>query len=337
MLRSPYPAFTKILLLWLVTVVVIAAPRALGQDFTLQASPMSPGAVDPGGSSISTITVSAINTTSPVTVSLSCAITSGPTGTPPGCQVSPTSVTTPASPTMTVTTTGTTVPGLYTITVTGSDASGTIPVPVTLNVIAVVPQYSLSITSPLNPTSVHAGNGATAVVSIIPADGYGGQSIDVTLACSSVTPVVSLSPFCSFTYGNNQPETPNGVPVPTSAPVPVTLTITTYPLTITPAASSHAMLYVPGLPLAAVALFAGFGTRKRRFRRLFALALLFTVAMAVLLLPGCGTTVSGVAQTTTTNSTPHNTYVFTLTAIDNQSPPQAASNATDVTVSLTVD
>jgi hypothetical protein len=307
---------------------------------------MSPSSVDPGSSSISTLTVNAINTTSSATVALSCAVTSGPTGPLPGCQVSPTSVTTPASPTLTVTTlsgqSGTT-PGLYTITVTGSDASGNISVPVTLNVIAVVPQYTIQVTSAPNPTSVTPGNGSTAVISIIPADGYGGANVNVTLACATVTPVVSFSPQCAFAWDDGGTMTPesatSGVAVPTSTPVPVTLTISTKgPVVTTPGKAPHAMLVISGLPLAGLALIAAFGHRKRRWRSLLGLGLLLSVALGLLLLPACGTTVSGgTLQTSTSQSTPNGTYMFTISAIDNENPPQAASNATAVTVTLTVN
>jgi len=331
MLKSHNPVLVAILALCLGAVVSGWHP-AVAQDFTIQASPMNPASVDPGGTSISTVTVGTVNSVSGANVALSCAVTSGPTTAPPTCIVSPTSVSTPASATMTVTAGGTTLPGLYTLTVTGTDASGTLSTTTTLNVVAVVPQYTLSVTTTISPTSVHAGNGATAVVSIVPADGYTGT---VTLACSKVTPAVTLSPTCTFAFGNLAQ--PPAVPVTTSAAVPVTLTINTTgpPPTTTPAAIPHRVgFYGLWLPLAGFALLAGVGSRHGRARRFLGLFLLFALAAGVLFLPACGNS----STSTTTNpsgNTPNNTYTFTLTATDVNS--QAPSNATDITVALTVN
>src|SRR5260370_9941069 len=126
MLNSRRVARHLVPVLFLVIAVVVVLPRAYGQaDFTLAASTPYPSAVDPGGSSISTITVNAINNVSAGSVALSCTVapvqTNGAT-----CSIL-SSVTPPASPTLTITTTDLTPPTLYTITVAGTDASATVP------------------------------------------------------------------------------------------------------------------------------------------------------------------------------------------------------------------
>src|SRR5260370_8506010 len=73
MLNSRRVARHLVPVLFLVIAVVVVLPRAYGQaDFTLAASTPYPSAVDPGGSSISTITVNTINNVSTGSVSLSC-------------------------------------------------------------------------------------------------------------------------------------------------------------------------------------------------------------------------------------------------------------------------
>jgi hypothetical protein len=101
-----------------VIAVLVILPRAYGQaNFTLAASAAYPSAVDPGGSSISTITVGTINNVSSASVALSCTVaplqTNGAT-----CSIL-SSVTPPASPALTITTISLTPPTLYAITVTG--------------------------------------------------------------------------------------------------------------------------------------------------------------------------------------------------------------------------
>jgi hypothetical protein len=224
------------------------------------------------------------------------------------------------------------VPGLYVVTVTGSDASGNLSATTTLNVVAVSPQFTLSVASTVSPTSVHAGAGASAVISIVPANGYGGTGRSVTLACSNTTPVVTLPPVCTFLF-NGQPQTKGGVPITTSVPVPVTLNITTTSPTVpTAALPRRGVLYALWFPVAGLALI-GFGSCDARRRRFLALFLLLIVAAGLLLAPACGPYTPPAPNAT--NSTPNNTYTITITGTDNTG--QTASNATDVTVSLIVD
>jgi hypothetical protein len=331
MLKSQHPVRASLVLLCLLAAAALAP--AFGQDFTLQASNMSPASVDPDGTATSNLTLSTLNSTSGVDVSLSCAVTSAPaTSTPPNCAISPSTVTTPASASLTVTAVSGTLPGGYTITITGTGPATTHQTTVIFNVVAVLPQYSLAVTSAISPTSVHAGNGATATVSIIPTDGYSGT---VILSCASVTPAATPSPFCTFSYNNLPP--PPAVPVTSTEAVPVTLTISTYgPIITTTEVFHHGVIYALGAPLLGITLLAGAGSRKHRGRRLVGIAMLFCVAAALLFIPACGNTNTG--PTTTPNAagnTPKNTYTFTLTGVDQSG--VAPSNASSVTVQLTVN
>jgi len=76
------------------------------------------------------------------------------------------------------------------------------------------PSYSLS-ASPLNPSTVTAGNAASSTITLTPANGYTGS---VTLSCSSVTGGTP-PPSCSL---SNSPVAVSGI-----APVTATLTVST--------------------------------------------------------------------------------------------------------------
>jgi hypothetical protein len=331
MLKFQHPVRVYILVFCLFALA--AAVPAFGQDFTLQASNMSPASVDPNGTATSTLSLSTLNSTSGVNVSLSCAVTVAPTGsTPPNCVVSPSTITTPASATLTVTAVDGTLPGGYTITITGTGPTTTHETTAIFNVVAVLPQYSLAVTSAMSPTSVHAGNGGSATISIIPTAGYSGT---VVLSCASISPAATPSPFCTFSYNNLPP--PPAIPVSSGAAVPVTLTISTYgPIITTTEVFHNYEIYAVGAPLLGITLLAGVGSRKKRGRRVLGLMSLFCVAMCLLFIPACGNTNTG--PKTIQNSagnTPNNTYTFTLTGLDENG--VAPSNATSVTVELTVN
>jgi hypothetical protein len=142
----------------------------------------------------------------------------------------------------------------------------------------------------------------------------------VTLACLSVTPIVSDGPFCSFTATTGAAMLPaNTVLISGGAIATATMTITT--LGVTPVTSlrhGHVFyalwLLVPGLAV------VGAG---RRGKNLFAF-LLMAVAGGLLLMPSCGSN----AHTNSPNGeiTPKNTYVFTLSAADENG--AAPSNVT---------
>ena len=305
-------------------VLIATLIPAFGQTtptFTLSATPASPFAVEPNGTSTSNISVDS-TPASGVNVTLSCSVAPvEPSGTPT-CQVSPQSATTPAVAILTITTLGSTPATLYVITVTGVDTAGDqVSIQVNLSVLAVVADYTLSVTTPVTPSSVHAGSGATAVITVTSLNGYSGA---VTLSCSAVSPAVNFGPTCSF---------PSAVKVPSDGTQTGTLTITTYGATTTTptAAISHSRIfYALFLPLSGVALVA---VRRRR-RRSLALLGLFALALSVLLLPSCGSSSNSNSTTTKSGVTPNNTYTFTITGTDTNA--IAPSNGTQ-SVTLTVN
>jgi trimeric autotransporter adhesin len=293
--------------------VVVILPRAYGQaNFTLAASAPYPSAVDPGGSSISTITVGTINNISSGSVALSCTVaplqTNGAT-----CSIL-SSVTPPATPTLTITTTTLTPPTLYTITVTGTVGTSTLTVPVNLSVLAVTPAYTLSDTTP-NPSSVHAGSAATATVTATPISGYSGS---VTFSCSTISPTVTPAPVCSFN--------PPTVTVTNSAAASSTLTISTTGPSATRLHRST-IFYALWLPLALIG--GGLSTTSRLWKKLLGWLLLGMIVSGIMVTIGCGNSTSS-----STTSTPNNTYTFTLSAIDQN---KAAPSNGILSISLTVN
>ena len=304
-------------------------PSAFGQDFTLQAAPFTPIAVDPGGASISTITVSPNTVSGPI--DLTCQVTPQPVNFP-NCQVSPASVTPPASATATITTNtsgGSSPPGLYTITVTGTDSatSTTHSAQQNLTVLAVTPQFTISVGTAIAPSSVHAGSGSTGVVNINPINGYTGS---VTLSCSVVTPLVTIPPICSFS--------PQTIPVSGSVATS-TITINTTGPTTKAALARPVGFYALWLPLPMLAL-VGVGAvarGKRPGKVLGVLAVLWLVA-ALLLMPACGSSSSTTTTTSSTTVTPNNTYTFTLSGVDATGVVSSnTGTTTSPTVSLTVN
>ncbi len=316
MLNSRHAAVHIVTVLLFVIAVLVIVPRAYGQaNFTLAASAAHPSAVDPGGSSISTVTVGTINNVSSGSVALSCTVaplqTNGAT-----CSILG-SVTPPASPTLTITTTSLTPPTLYTITVTGTAGTSTLTVPVNLSVVAVTPAYTLSDTT-LSPSSVHAGSGATSTVTATPVSGYSGS---VTFSCSTISPAVTPAPVCSFN--------PATVTLTNSAPTSSTLTISTTGPSATRLHRST-IFYALWLPLPALALIGGgLSTTSRLCKKLRGWLLLGMTVSGIIVTIGCGNSTSS-----STTSTPNNTYTFTVSAIDQNE--AAPSNGT-LSISLTVD
>jgi hypothetical protein len=307
-----------------ITVLTLLSAAFAQLDFTLVASPVSPAAVFPGGqAATSTINVSALNSISAVTVDLSCQVTPLQSTGTPTCVISPASVTTPANPSLTITTSSTTPATLYTVTVTGT-ITGTITthsVTVNLTVLTAIPEYTVTLTTALTPTSVHAGSAATAVFTVTPINGYTGT---VTLSCSTITPTATPAPTCAFN--------PASVAITTSAAQTSTLTIST---TGPHAAASYrrSVFYGFWLPLPGLALIAlGLGKAQKRRNRVLGLSLLCAMAAGLVVLPACNTTSS--SGTSSTTGTPKNGYTFTVSATDTHA--LAPSNGTQ-TVSLTVN
>jgi hypothetical protein len=321
-------AFASRLLLML-TALTCLGSAAAAQNFTLQisGSGFSPPAINPGGNSSAQLVIGETGNFSD-TVDLSCEVSPAPPNGNAGCQVSPTSVTPPTGASVTVTTAGWDPAG-YTITITGTSAStGSQTVSSRVTVLSVTSSFTVTVGTAVAPTSVPAGSSANATININPINGYQSQN-GVTLACSSVTPLVIAPPVCSF-Y-------PASVNVSGSTTVTSQLTIsTTGPLTITQAQRPRAWyaIFLP-FPLALVGIGAMARGKKTRVGGLLALLLCFST---FLLMPACGT--NSTLSTTTPSQliTPNGTYTFTITAVDNTTGAGASNstNGTTDTVTLTV-
>jgi len=292
-----------------------SASVAYGQ-FTLSvSSPFSPSSVDPGGTAIATLDIEPNGSSNPVT--LTCVVTASnqQTISLPACDPSPTTpITPPARPSLTVTTA--TVPpnppvppGSYNISVTGTNGTTSQTITLSLTIVDITEDFTLSVSpTTATPGTVAAGAIATTTVTITPIGSYSNHQ--VTLACLSVTPVVTAAPICSFTPTNST--TPGPVPV-ISGPATATLTITTLgPVPITrlrtPRIFYALWLLVPGLAL------MGAGRFGNHRKKLVGLLLLMTLATSVLLMPACGSTNN--TNNPNGETTPNNTYTFTLTGAD---------------------
>lgn len=323
------------LALWLLATFLSLPSSASAQaaDFTLQAGPFSPDAVAPGGTSSSNVTIGAAVNGSSGTVNLTCQVSSTQaTTSTPGCAVSPTTVTFPAGATATITTTLQTTTVGYSITITGTDSSGTlITPPQSLTVLAVTPQFTISVQSPVVPGSVPAGSGSEGVIILNPINGYisptrqiGSQMVSgITLACTSITPLVSFPPVCSF----NPPS-----PRLDGTAITSTLTISTNGPTITGAVAHPRSFYALWMPVPMLALVGlGAAVGGKGSRKAWGWLGLFVIGGTVFLMPACGNT------TPTTSAlkgvTPNNTYSFTVVGVDADG---VVSSNTASAVTLTV-
>ncbi|HKV81725.1 MAG TPA: hypothetical protein VJP02_26495 [Candidatus Sulfotelmatobacter sp.] len=308
------------------------APTALAQggttEFTLQPGSFDPDAVAPGGVSSSLIQVGSVNGFTG-TVNLSCQVTSQQVATdPPVCTVSPASVTAPGNATATLTTKSDTSTQPYNLTITGTGPTTAYTTPaIPLTVLAVSPQFTISVTSAVAPTSVPAGSGAQAVVTVNPVYGYvtptkGG----ITLSCASMTPLVTIAPVCSFVY----PQNALSLPV-TGTPANATLTISTFGPITTGARSRNLMGFWFSLPLIGL---VGFGAAAsgKRLRGAWGMLAVIVLGGAFILIPGCA---NNRTSTTTPNGvTPANTYSFTIVGVDSNG--VVSSNTTTSTSGPTV-
>jgi len=298
---------------------------------TLQATPFKPDAMAPGGTSSSNITVGTLNGFSG-TVDLGCQVTPTNLTDTPVCTVSPSTVTPPASASATITTMGLTSTVGYSITITGTASSGTQPAPLTLNVtvLAVTPQFTISVEKAVVPSSVTAGSGGEGTITINPINGYSSPqgTPGVTLSCTTISPLVTIPPVCSFN--------PNPVPV-NGTPITSTLTISTFGPVTTGAVAAPRSFYALWLPVPMLVL-VGFGaaTGGKRSRKAWGLLALFMISATLFLTPACGNT--GTSTTTPNGVTPNNTYTFTLMGVDSNGVVSSNTGSTSAnpTVSLTV-
>jgi hypothetical protein len=344
MVKSQDPAFkVKLSLagvpaLCLLAVCLLFVPAAVAQgtsEFTLNTTSLDPQAVAPGGTSSTSISVGAVGGFSG-TVNLSCQVTSNQiTTSPPACTVSPASVDPPATATATITTTTQTTTVGYSIAITGTGPTTTYTAPpLSLTVLAVTPQFTITIATPVAPSSVPAGSGAQGVVSVNPINGYLSPSGGITLYCSSITPLATIAPVCSFSYPAGQDSlTVNATPVTS------TLTISTFGPVTTGAAAHSRTFYASWLPIPLLGFVVlGAAVSSKRSRKAWGLLAICVIGGSLLLMPACSSTTT--ATTTTPNGvTPANSYSFTIVGVDSDgvvSSNSGSSTSAGPTVSLTV-
>jgi hypothetical protein len=282
-------------------------PSAAGQQ--LQMSPFpTPDAIPANDTTSTNLEVSGFNGT----VSLSCQVTP-PANPQPTCTPSPASQESPFGASINVNG-NLAAPGLYTFTVTAT-AAGTAPVMAqqNLSILAVAPSFNIQVTTPVSPGSVHAGNGGQGTITVNPVNGYSTPPgpTGITLSCSTMTPLVTIPPVCSFTYKGTQGVMVNG------APNTATITITTSgPTTTGAAAQKKNTFYGVWLPLPMLALIGlGAAAGGKRARKAWGLLALFVIGGAFILVPACGTN-TGTTTTTRDGVTPNNSYTFTVMGVD---------------------
>lgn len=325
------------------TVLMTLSALALGQgtsEFNLQPTQFSPDAINAGGTSKSDITVTSNNGFSG-TINLSCQASPTSDTSPPTCIVSPNSVTidssTPATATATVNTTGDTTALSYDITITGTGPATTFTTSALgLTVLAVNPQFTITVKTAVAPSSVVAGSGAQGIISVNPINGYIsplGPGKGVVLSCASITPLVTIAPVCSFTY----PAGDTSLPV-SGVPATSTLTISTFGPVITGIAVRPHNFYGLWLSIPMLALVGISAVGGKRARRACVLLSCFVLSGGLLLLPACSN--SGTTTTSTPNGiTPANTYTFTISGVDSNgvtSSNAGTTGTTSPTVTLTV-
>lgn len=327
---------------------------AQGQNFTLAATEFNPYAVNQGGdngSALSTLTLNPTNGFSG-TVALTCQVGGTLATNMPTCQVSPESVTPPATASLTFS--GLTAPpnqvpatpGSYVVTVTGTGSAGSCSGSCTqqqtldISVLAIAPSFTVTVQRPVQPGSVHAGTGASAIINVNSVNGYllsgtgsNNQNLGVWMSCKTISPLVLYPPVCTFS--------PQPVPVTQAVqPTAVTLTILTQGNSQGQArldAGPRNRFYALWLPLPMLA-FAGIGAASsKRCRKAWGVMALVIMAASFMLIPACGNVTTTTTKPSTTFITPKNTYIFTVIGTDSNGNLSTNSGTGAPTVTLTVD
>ena len=329
------PAFC--LLMVLVSTTTASAQCTQGTtEFTLCAATLSPEAIVPGGTSLTSLTIGSVNSFAG-TVNLGCTVTTSQTVMDaPVCTVSPSSVTIDAGESATATATitsqrSTTTVG-YDVTITGTGVTTTYTTPpLGLTVLAVTPQFTIAIQTAMSPTSVPAGNAAQGVISVNPVNGYSTPKGGITLYCSSITPLVTIPPVCSFA--------PNGSSLQlVDSPQSATLTIKTAGTTVIGAAPHSRSYYALWLSIPLLG-FVGMGaaTGGKRSGKALGVLFIFLVCGCLLLLPACVNQLSNGTVGTPNGITPANTYTFTIVGVDSNGVVSSnTGTSTGPTMTLTV-
>lgn len=336
--RKRWARFIYVPAFCLFALFLVFVPAALAQgtsEFDLSTTSLDPVAIAPGGTSSSTITVTPATGFSG-TVSLACQVAATqPTTSTPVCSVSPTPVTPPATATVTITSTAQTTTVGYSVTITGTGPTTTFSAPpLQLTVLAVTPQFTITVLDAVAPSSVPAGSGGEGMVSVNPINGYVGPSGGITLYCNSITPLVTIPPVCSFSYPGNGNSLMLG-----ANPESATLTISTFGPVTTGAAVRPRSFYALWLSIPLLGfVVVGAALGGKRTRKAAGILALFVVSAGFLLLPSCSST-TATSTTTPDGVTPANTYTFTIVGIDSNgvisSNAGTATSATTVTLTVT--
>jgi hypothetical protein len=243
--------------------------------------------------------------------------------------VSPTTVTAPASASATITTQSDTSTVGYSVSISGTASTGTqTAAPLALTVLAVTPQFSITVQRPVAPTSVPAGSGGQGIVIINPINGYVSPGAGVTLSCATISPLVTIPPVCSFS------------PPIVQVNEPSTITISTFGPVITGGVARPRIFYALWMPVPMLALLGlGAAAGGTRVRKAYGLLALFVICGALILTPGCGN--SNATTSTPNGVTPNGTYTFTVAGVDSNGVISSNTGGTTttgaITVSLTVN
>jgi len=267
----------------------------------------------------STITISPSNGFSGA-VALTCAVT-GPSGSasPATCSLaSPSVASGSGTDVLTVSTTSTTTAGAYTVTVTGASGAIAQTTTVTVNVTA-PPAPSFALTNSGNITvSPGATTGNVSTITVTPSGGFTGAVAMNCAITASPAGAVDL-PTCSLATAS---VTIGGATAQTNV-----LTVST-----TPAATAHSNPANPFWPSAggavlALALFFGIPARRRNWRSMLGMLVLFVSIGAI----GCGGGGGSGGGTPPNPGTTAGTYSVTVTGTP------ASGTALTTNVTLTVN
>jgi hypothetical protein len=283
----------------LLTILLNTGQKA--SSFKLAASPASQ-TVNAGDPTTFTVTATTANGFTG-TVAIRCPLPFAGTCTANPASIVPTS--SGASSTVTVTPSVFTVVGNYKLTMIGTSGSEQFGVHPTLTVKPAQPSFSVSVPTSTTPSSVTAGQSATATVTAVSSGGFTGT---VTFSCK-VTPSPSLPPTCSLS--------PAQATLTSGGQATSTLTVTTTSATavlIRPNIDhSFGPIYAMVFPIFGVALVGmGFSSGGRKRKKLLGVAIGSVLFAALVLQVACGGN-SGGGGGTSTPGTPAGNYTVTVT------------------------
>jgi hypothetical protein len=264
-------------------------------DFTIAASALSPDTILQGDSATSTVTVAPLSGFTG-SVALTCSITPVVTP-PPTCSFNPTPVPNGSGTSvLTVTVGATTPPGPFNVTVTGT--SGSLTHNKSLSLTVTGPADFTVAASPFSPATISAGASGTSTITIAAQNGFNGS---VALSCSTITPVVTRAPTCSF----------NPTPVVGGSGTSTLTVSTTAATTASVAPPSKGIFYAMWLPISGLALLrTGRASRRRKLLGLVLLALMISGLIFMMACGGGSSSGGGGGHP----GTPAGSYTITVTA-----------------------